>query len=71
MIFMLTTDFKDEYEAIFLKPTIEAGDKKPPLIVYPHGGPHVVFPAEFLLYSSCFCKLGFSVLHGELTLFIL
>lgn len=58
------TDFKDEYEAVLMKPILKE-DTKAPLIVFPHGGPHVAFTSEFALYSACLCKLGFSVLNGK------
>ncbi|CAK8683710.1 acylamino-acid-releasing enzyme-like [Clavelina lepadiformis] len=50
-----------DYEAILLQP----GSQKTSLglIVNPHGGPHVHFPAEFDLCSSYLCKLGFNVLR--------
>uniref|UniRef100_A0A4W3K094 Acylamino-acid-releasing enzyme n=1 Tax=Callorhinchus milii TaxID=7868 RepID=A0A4W3K094_CALMI len=34
----------------------------PPLVVSPHGGPHSVFTAEWMLYPIALCKLGFAVL---------
>ena len=57
-------EFKDEYEAVLMKPTLKK-DTKPPLIVFPHGGPHVAFTSDFSLYSACLCKLGFSILNGK------
>jgi len=58
------TDLRDEYEAVLTKPVVK-GDTKPPLIVFPHGGPHVAFTSEFSLYTACLCKLGFSILNGK------
>ncbi|XP_068714262.1 acylamino-acid-releasing enzyme-like [Montipora foliosa] len=56
-----SSDFQDEYEAIFLRPVV-TDEKKLPLIVFPHGGPHVNFKSEFFLPIVCLCKLGFAVL---------
>ncbi|KAJ7379447.1 hypothetical protein OS493_016688 [Desmophyllum pertusum] len=56
------SDFKDEYEAVLMKPVMK-GDTKPPLIVFVHGGPHVACTSDFFLYSTCLCKLGFSILN--------
>lgn len=55
------SDFKDEYEAIFIKP-VSRDETKPPLIVFPHGGPHSAFMSDFSLYIACLCKLGFAIL---------
>lgn len=55
-------DLRDEYEAVLTKPVVK-GDTKPPLVVFPHGGPHVAFTSEFSLYTACLCKLGFSILN--------
>lgn len=38
---------------------------KPPLIVFPHGGPHSAFLSDFSLSSACLCKLGFAILGGK------
>ncbi|RMX52916.1 hypothetical protein pdam_00010942 [Pocillopora damicornis] len=54
-------DFKDEYEAVFIKPGLK-DETKPPLIVFPHGGPHSAFLSDFSLSSACLCKLGFAIL---------
>ncbi|XP_078683967.1 acylamino-acid-releasing enzyme-like [Branchiostoma floridae x Branchiostoma belcheri] len=48
-----------EYEAILLR---KRGVESPPMIVWPHGGPHSVFSLEFLLYTAALCQLGFAVL---------
>lgn len=37
-------------------------ETKPPLIVFPHGGPHSAFMSDFSLYIACLCKLGFAIL---------
>ena len=64
LLFIDPTDFKDEYEAVFIKP-VEKDDKKPPLIVFPHGGPHTAYTSDFFLYGACLCKLGFAILCGK------
>ncbi|XP_038047744.1 acylamino-acid-releasing enzyme-like isoform X1 [Patiria miniata] len=52
-----------DYEAILLTPSQTSnGGSPPPLIVLPHGGPHSVLSAEYLLSVSAFCKLGFAIL---------
>ncbi|XP_072026007.1 acylamino-acid-releasing enzyme-like isoform X2 [Amphiura filiformis] len=50
-----------EYECILLKPS-QIEDKKPPLIVFPHGGPHCVVPAKYMLSCAFFCKMGYAIL---------
>ncbi|XP_050412759.2 acylamino-acid-releasing enzyme isoform X1 [Patella vulgata] len=35
---------------------------KPPLILFPHGGPHTTFDTSFMLYVAGFCQSGYSVL---------
>ena len=47
-----------------MKPVLK-DEIKPPLIVFPHGGPHTAFTSDFFLYSACLCKLGFSILNGK------
>lgn len=34
---------------------------KPPLVVYPHGGPHSAFATEMISSVAAYCLLGFSV----------
>ncbi|XP_022101234.1 acylamino-acid-releasing enzyme-like isoform X1 [Acanthaster planci] len=51
-----------DYEAILLTPGQTSNGNLPPLIVLPHGGPHSVIVAEYLLSMVAFCKLGFAVL---------
>ncbi|MFT7800887.1 acylamino-acid-releasing enzyme-like [Arapaima gigas] len=48
-----------DFEGILLKPKNKKEGSKLPLIVTPHGGPHSVFVAEWLLTSAVFCKMGF------------
>ena len=42
----------------------------PPLIVWPHRGPHSGYIAGFILWSECLAVLGFSVLLGEMTAYV-
>ena len=49
-----------------MKP-VKTGDTKPPLIVFPHGGPHTAFTSDFDLANACLCKLGFAILCGKVT----
>ncbi|XP_033098195.1 acylamino-acid-releasing enzyme-like [Anneissia japonica] len=51
-----------EFEAILLTPKGNTEQSKPPLIAFPHGGPHSVFVADYMLYPAVFCHLGFAVL---------
>ncbi|MBN3315453.1 ACPH enzyme, partial [Atractosteus spatula] len=51
-----------EYEAIMLKPKNTKEGAKLPLIVTPHGGPHSVIVAEWLLSPAVLCKMGFALL---------
>uniref|UniRef100_A0A4W4ES82 Acylamino-acid-releasing enzyme n=1 Tax=Electrophorus electricus TaxID=8005 RepID=A0A4W4ES82_ELEEL len=51
-----------DYEAILLKPKDVTEKTKLPLIVNPHGGPHSVIVAEWLLSPAVFCSVGFGVL---------
>jgi acylaminoacyl-peptidase len=48
------------YEAILVNP--RPSPTKPPLAVYPHGGPHGVIPADFLVWPVCLASLGTAVL---------
>ncbi|XP_055503700.1 acylamino-acid-releasing enzyme isoform X1 [Leucoraja erinacea] len=50
------------FEGILLKPSERKDGAPPPVIVWPHGGPHSVFTAEWMLYPVALCKLGFAVL---------
>ena len=49
------------YEGLLLRPQSTA---PPPLVVAPHGGPHVATPADFLVWPICLASLGFAVLMG-------
>ncbi|XP_037124119.1 acylamino-acid-releasing enzyme isoform X1 [Syngnathus acus] len=51
-----------DFEALLFKPKEEKDGAKLPLIVYPHGGPHSVTVADWLLSPAVYCKLGFAVL---------
>ncbi|KNC99354.1 hypothetical protein, variant [Spizellomyces punctatus DAOM BR117] len=54
-------------EAILLLPsstqskTVVKGEK-PPLLVYPHGGPHGAFTSEFSIYNYCLVQLGIGII---------
>nr|XP_014348425.1 PREDICTED: acylamino-acid-releasing enzyme-like [Latimeria chalumnae] len=55
--------FSDLYfGAILLKPSKIKEGVKLPLLVYPHGGPHTMFAAGWLLIPTLFCRIGFAVL---------
>lgn len=51
------------YEGLLLRPSSAT---PPPMVVLPHGGPHVVTPADFLTWPVCFAALGYAVLMGML-----
>ncbi|XP_041347509.1 acylamino-acid-releasing enzyme-like [Gigantopelta aegis] len=55
---------KLDYDSILFLPASSDGHKesKPPLIVFPHGGPHSTHDAEFYLYSAGFTLCGYAVL---------
>ncbi|ESO99718.1 hypothetical protein LOTGIDRAFT_201138 [Lottia gigantea] len=50
-----------DYETILVLPKT-TDDKKPPLILFPHGGPHTTFDTLYMMYVAGFCKCGFAVL---------
>ncbi|XP_054752252.2 acylamino-acid-releasing enzyme-like [Lytechinus pictus] len=52
-----------DFEAIILKPTedLVSSEKKPPLIVMPHGGPHSLISTGYLMFPGAFCRLGFVI----------
>jgi len=50
-----------DYEYILLEPT-SAENRRPPLAVVIHGGPHSCFTASFQLYMAGFCMCGYAVL---------
>ena len=49
------------YEALLLRPPADKVSQ-PPLVVFPHGGPHVAIPADYLVWPVCLAALGFAVL---------
>ncbi|NWR80284.1 ACPH enzyme, partial [Centropus unirufus] len=51
-----------DFDAILLRPSEGPAAPKPPLVVMPHGGPHSVFTAGWMLYPAALCRLGFAVL---------
>ncbi|XP_072538219.1 acylamino-acid-releasing enzyme isoform X1 [Salminus brasiliensis] len=51
-----------DFDAILLKPKKVKEGTKLPLIVTPHGGPHSVIVAEWLLSQAVLCRMGFGVL---------
>ncbi|XP_061909769.1 acylamino-acid-releasing enzyme-like isoform X1 [Entelurus aequoreus] len=51
-----------DFEALLIKPKELKDDVKLPLIVYPHGGPHSVIVADWLLSAGVLCKVGFAIL---------
>ncbi|KAI3357680.1 hypothetical protein L3Q82_016085 [Scortum barcoo] len=51
-----------DFEALLIKPKEVKDGVKLPLIVTPHGGPHSVIVAEWLLSSSVLCRMGFGIL---------
>uniref|UniRef100_A0A671UVH6 acylaminoacyl-peptidase n=1 Tax=Sparus aurata TaxID=8175 RepID=A0A671UVH6_SPAAU len=51
-----------DFEALLIKPKEVKDGVKLPLIAIPHGGPHSVIVAEWLLSSSVLCRMGFAVL---------
>ena len=54
------------YEAIFLSPkATPTVATPPPLVVFPHGGPHTLYSTEFYTWSTCLAALGFAVLFGK------
>ncbi|XP_063742610.1 acylamino-acid-releasing enzyme isoform X4 [Eleginops maclovinus] len=51
-----------DFEALLIKPKEVKDGVKLPLIVTPHGGPHSVVVADWLLSSSVLCRMGFAIL---------
>ncbi|XP_047233004.1 acylamino-acid-releasing enzyme isoform X2 [Girardinichthys multiradiatus] len=51
-----------DFEAVLVKPKEVKEGVKLPLIVLPHGGPHSVIVAEWILSASVRCRMGFAVL---------
>lgn len=52
------------YEGILLSLPRPPGGAPPPLAVFPHGGPHGVYTADFLLWHTGLALLGYTVLLG-------
>ena len=50
-----------DYEYILMKP-VSAENRRPPLMVFIHGGPHSSFVADFQTYTAGFCTCGYAVL---------
>ena len=61
------TSSPSSYEGLLLHP-VTSLDTLPPLVVMPHGGPHVVTPAEFMPWPVSLSALGYAVLMGELAM---
>ncbi|NWT16861.1 ACPH enzyme, partial [Vireo altiloquus] len=51
-----------DFDAILMRPSEGPTAQKPPLVVMPHGGPHSVFTAGWMLYPAALCRVGFAVL---------
>ncbi|NXT50342.1 ACPH enzyme, partial [Pluvianellus socialis] len=51
-----------DFDAILLRPSEGSATQKRPLVVMPHGGPHSVFTAGWMLYPAALCRVGFAVL---------
>uniref|UniRef100_A0A8C5IR31 Acylamino-acid-releasing enzyme n=1 Tax=Junco hyemalis TaxID=40217 RepID=A0A8C5IR31_JUNHY len=51
-----------DFDAILMRPSEGPAGQKPPLVVMPHGGPHSVFTAGWMLYPAALCRVGFAVL---------
>ncbi|XP_074007514.1 acylamino-acid-releasing enzyme-like [Numenius arquata] len=51
-----------DFDAILLRPSEDRAAQKHPLVVMPHGGPHSVFMAGWMLYPAALCRMGFAVL---------
>lgn len=51
-----------DFECIYLQPKDTTAKGKLPLLVIPHGGPHTVFVAEWMLHPAVLCRIGFAVL---------
>ncbi|XP_075901966.1 acylamino-acid-releasing enzyme-like isoform X2 [Nelusetta ayraudi] len=57
------TQYPDlDFEALVVQPKEVKDGVKLPLVVIPHGGPHSVFVADWLLSSSVLVRMGFAVL---------
>ncbi|XP_067684751.1 acylamino-acid-releasing enzyme-like isoform X1 [Haliotis asinina] len=53
-----------DYESVLCMPKSSSlpADYKPPLIVFPHGGPHTTFDCQYQTYTAGFCLCGYAVL---------
>ncbi|NXP70692.1 ACPH enzyme, partial [Ramphastos sulfuratus] len=51
-----------DFDAILMRPSEGPATQKHPLVVMPHGGPHSVFTARWMLYPAALCRVGFAVL---------
>ncbi|XP_008316496.1 acylamino-acid-releasing enzyme [Cynoglossus semilaevis] len=52
-----------DFEGLLIKPKEVQEGVKLPLIVSPHGGPHVWQTAEWVLSSAVLCRMGFAILQ--------
>lgn len=51
-----------EYESVFLCPKVVPSGAKPPLVLFPHGGPHSVITTDYTIYTAGMSLCGFAVL---------
>ncbi|XP_020785237.1 acylamino-acid-releasing enzyme isoform X1 [Boleophthalmus pectinirostris] len=51
-----------DFEALLIKPKEIKEGVKLPLVVIPHGGPHSVYVAEWMLSCAVMCRMGFASL---------
>ncbi|XP_067685270.1 acylamino-acid-releasing enzyme-like [Haliotis asinina] len=53
-----------DYESVLCMPKSNSlpADYKPPLIVFPHGGPHSTLDCQYQMYTAGFCLCGYAVL---------
>ncbi|CAG8530624.1 2981_t:CDS:10 [Acaulospora morrowiae] len=54
---------KPNLEVIFHQPSETSSDKKPPLIVFPHGGPHGTSIIEISTYVQTLVSLGYAIIE--------
>lgn len=57
-----TPDADIPYEGLLLTPP--PGATPPPLVVFPHGGPHGVTSPDFMAWPVSLAALGYAVLMG-------
>ena len=55
-------NIKDDHGIVSYYMTPSNSDKPTPLVVYPHGGPHVMASNSYRASAAAFVKLGYSVL---------